>query len=124
MEEEIYNCGRILVWSDETRTELLLDSSDMAKRTLMWPYSESAPLPHIYVEAVDPAQPGGAHIITWELDDSYGQNGFQRAFGEPAVWDRLMVTAQPSGVQKPFEDKSPAWVQFSQSRMSSYTSGK
>lgn len=125
MEDEFASCGRILVWSDQTRQELLLDSSDVSKRTLMWPYSESVPLPHIYVEAVEPAQPGNAHVITWELDDSYGQNGFQRAFGEPAVWDRIMVTAHPTGIEKPFKDTSPAWVQFGRSgSYPSFTSSK
>lgn len=124
LEEEFDYCGRILVWSDETRSELLLDSSDVTKRTLMWPYSESVPLPHVYVEGVNASHPGAAHFITWELDDTHGRNGFQRAFGEPAVWDRIMVTVTPDGIEKPLVDRSPVWLKFAGSQMGHYTSSK
>lgn len=114
LDKEIEKCGRILVWADKNRQHLLLDSSDPTRRRLMWSYADSVPLPHVYVEGVDAAQPGGAHFITWELDDSFGQNAIQRFFGEPAVWDRLMLTVRPQGLTKPNVDTDPVWIKFSQ----------
>jgi len=115
LDKEVEKCGRILVWADKYRKHLLLDSSDVTRRRLIWSYADSVPLPHVYVEGVQAAQPGGAHLITWELDDSYGQNAFQRFFGEPAVWDRLMLSVRPRGLTKPNVDTDPVWIKFSQS---------
>lgn len=113
LDREIEKCGRILVWADKNRKILLLDSSDPTRRRLVWSYADSVPLPHVYVEGVQAAQPGGAHFITWELDDSFGQNAIQRFFGEPAVWDRLMLSVRPSGLTKPNVDSDPVWIKFS-----------
>jgi hypothetical protein len=112
IEKEIEKCGRVLVWADKTRKHLLLDSSDPSRRRLVWAYADSVPLQHVYVEGVDAAQPGGAYLITWELDDSYGQNAFQRFFGDPSVWDRLMVSIRPTGNVKPLIDSDPVWIKF------------
>lgn len=118
LDREIEKCGRILVWADKTRQHLLLDSSDPLRRRLVWAYADSVPLPHVYVEGAQAAQPGGSYLITWELDDSFGQNAFQRFFGEPAVWDRLMVSVRPIGSDKPFIDNDPVWIKFSQTAYS------
>ena len=113
LSREIEKCGRILVWADKNRQNLLLDSSDPTRRRLVWSYSESVPLPHVYVEGVNAGQPGAAYFITWELDDSFGQNAIQRFFGEPAVWDRLMISVRPRGLTKPNVDNDPVWIRFS-----------
>lgn len=114
IEKEIEKCGRILVWADKDRKNLLLDSADSSRRRLVWAYADSVPLHHVYVEGVKAAEAGGSFLITWELDDSFGQNAFQRFFGEPSVWDRLMVSVRPLGSDKPLIDSDPVWIRFSQ----------
>jgi hypothetical protein len=84
----------------------------------MWPYAEVYPLPHLYAEGVQACRPGGAYIFTWELDDSYGQNCFQRAFGEPSTWDRMMLSVHPMGSKKPHIDSDPVWIRFSKPHQS------
>lgn len=113
LEDELDKCGRVLIWADKDRRRLLLDSADPSKRRMMWPYSEVYPLPHLYLEGVQACRPGGAYIFTWELDDSYGQNWFQRFFGEPSVWDRMMCSVHPVGSKKPHVDSDPVWIKFS-----------
>lgn len=113
LDKEIEKCGRVIVWADKKRKNLLLDSSDPTRRRLVWSYADSVPLTHVYIEGVQASQPGGAHLITWELDDSFGQNAIQRFFGEPAVWDRLMISVRPRGLPKPNVDTDPVWIKFS-----------
>lgn len=113
LNDELDKCGRVLIWADKSRKRLLLDSADPTKRRLMWPYSEVYPLPHLYVEGVQACRPGGAYIFTWELDDSNGQNWFKRMFGEPSVWDRMMLSVHPVGSNKPHVDNDPVWIRFS-----------
>jgi hypothetical protein len=112
LEDELYKCGRVIVWADKERKRLLLDSADPSKRRLMWPYAEVYPQPHLYVEGVRACRPGGAYLFTWELDDSNGQNWLQRCFGEPSVWDRMMLSVHPVGCRKPHVDKDPVWIRF------------
>lgn len=112
LNDELDKCGRVLIWADKSRKRLLLDSADPTRRRLMWPYSEVYPLPHLYVEGVQACRPGGAYIFTWELDDSNGQNWFKRMFGEPSVWDRMMLSVHPLGSKKPHVDNDPVWLRF------------
>lgn len=118
LDDELHKCGRVLIWADKDRKRLLLDSADPSKRRMMWPYAEVYPLPHLYVEGVQACRPGGAYIFTWELDDSNGQNCFQRFFGEPSVWDRMMLSVHPIGSKKPHVDVDPVWVRFSKAYQS------
>lgn len=118
LNDELDKCGRVLIWADKNRKCLLLDSADPSKRRLMWPYAEVYPLPHLYVEGVQASRPGGAYIFTWELDDSNGQNCFQRFFGEPSIWDRMMLSVHPVGSRKPNVDNDPVWIRFSKPHQS------
>ena len=108
-EEEVATCGRLLVWLDHTRKHLLLDSADPARRRVAWPYANSLPPERVFVEGVTPTQPGGAFIVTLELDDS-NRRGLSRLYSEPAVWDRQFISVIPKGVTpKPYEDTTPVW---------------
>lgn len=108
-EEEVATCGRILVWLDHTKQYLLLDSADPERRRVEWPYSTSVPPERVFVEGVVPTQPGGGFYITMALDDSNRQ-GLSKLFGEPAVWDRQMISVKQPGVEpKPWADPSPVW---------------
>lgn len=109
-EDEVANCGRVLVWLDHTKKFLLLDSSDPQRRRIDWPYSTHVPPERIFVEGVEVTQPGAAFIVTLSLDDS-NRRGLSKLVGEPAVWDRQLITIQIPGVQpKPFHDTTPVWV--------------
>lgn len=109
-EDEVAYCGRILVWLDHTRRYLLLDSADPERRRVEWPYSNSVPPERVFVEGVQPTQPGGAFIVTMTLDDS-NRSGFSKLFGEPAIWDRQMISIKQPGVTpKPWKDASPVWT--------------
>jgi hypothetical protein len=45
-----------------------------------------------------------------ELDDS-NRHGLSKVFGEPAIWDRQLISVQVPGVHpKPWKDKTPVWV--------------
>lgn len=106
-EEEVAHCGRVLVWLDSSRHYLLLDSSDPTRRRVEWPYASSVPPERVYVQAVAPTAPGSAFLVTYELDDS---NKKCKIFGEPAIWDRVLVSAHKPGMPKPFVDRTPVWV--------------
>ena len=108
-EEEAAQCGRILVWLDSSRRYLLLDSADPARRRVEWPYAASVPPARVYVQALENTQPGAAFLVTLELDDS-NASGICRSFGEPAVWDRVLVSAHTPGIPKPYTDRTPVWV--------------
>ncbi|HYF34220.1 MAG TPA: hypothetical protein VD994_02930 [Prosthecobacter sp.] len=108
-EEEVSQVGRILVWLDSSRRYLLLDSADPARRRIEWPYASSVPPQRVYVQALENTQPGAAFLVTLELDDS-NKTGVCRAFGEPAIWDRVLVSAHTPGIPKPYEDRTPVWV--------------
>jgi hypothetical protein len=108
-EEEVAQCGRILVWLDSSRRYLLLDSADPARRRVEWPYYASVPPARVYVQALQDTQPGAAFLVTLELDDS-NATGVCRAFGEPAVWDRVLVSSHTPGIPKPYVDRTPVWV--------------
>lgn len=109
-EEEVAACGHVLVWLDHTKRYLLLDSSDPARRRVEWPYASSVPPERVFVEGLSPTQPGSAFIVTMELDDS-NRHGLCKIFGEPAIWDRQMISVQVPGVKpKPWSDKTPVWV--------------
>lgn len=109
-EDEVANCGRVLVWLDHTKKFLLLDSSDPQRRRIDWPYSTHVPPERIFVEGVEVTQPGAAFIVTMSLDDS-NRRGLSKIMSEPAVWDRQLITVQIPGVQpKPYYDKTPVWV--------------
>ena len=108
-EDEIDSCGRVLVWLDSTRRQLLLDSSDPARRRVEWSWSSSVPPERVFVEGVVPTRPGGAFIVTLELDDSNKQ-GIYKLFGEPAIWDRQLISVGTSGKPKPNIDRTPVWT--------------
>jgi|GEM_PF-2049433 len=108
-EEEIANSGRVLVWLDHTRRYLLLDSSDPTRRRVEWPWASSVLPERVFVEAVETTQPGAALIVTLELDDS-NVTGIRRIFGEPAMWDRQMISVKVPGKPKPYVDRTPVWV--------------
>lgn len=108
-EEEVSQAGRILVWLDSSRRYLLLDSADPARRRVEWPYAASVPPERVYIQAVENTQPGAAFLVTLELDDS-NSNGVSRALGEPAVWDRVLISAHTPGIPKPYIDRTPVWV--------------
>jgi hypothetical protein len=109
-EDEVAACGRILVWLDHTKRYLLLDSADPARRRVEWPYASSVPPERVFVEGVTPTQSGGAFIVTLELDDS-NRKGLSKLGGEPAIWDRQLITVHAPGVlPKPWKDRSPVWA--------------
>ena len=109
-EEEVATSGRILVWLDHTKRNLLLDSSDPTRRRIEWPYASSVPPERVFVEGLTPCQPGSAFIITLELDD-INRRGLSKIFSEPSIWDRQLITIQSPGKgQKPWSDRSPVWV--------------
>ena len=108
-EEEVAQCGRILVWLDSSRRYLLLDSADPARRHVDWPYAMSVPPSRVYIQALSDTMPGAAFLVTLELDDS-NLNGICRHFGDLASWDRVLVTAHTPGIPKPYEDRTPVWV--------------
>ncbi len=107
-EEEMANCGRVLVWLDHTRNLLLLDSANPEMRRVEWPYASTVPPKRVFVEAVEPSAGGSAFIVTMELDDS-NRKGLSKMFSEPAVWDRQLISVKVPGVKKPYEDKTPVW---------------
>ncbi len=107
-EEEMAQCGRILVWLDHSRSLLLLDSADPELRRVEWPYASSVPPSKVFVEAVSPSAGGSAFIVTMELDDS-NRKGLSKLFSEPAIWDRQLISVKVPGVKKPREDKTPVW---------------
>ncbi|WP_395752799.1 hypothetical protein [Prosthecobacter sp.] len=111
-EQETATCGRILVWMDSTRRQLLLDSADPSRRRVEWLWSATVPPERIFVEGVRPTNPGGAFIVTYELDDS-NKKGISKWFGEPAVWDRQLITVGQVKVPKPKIDRTPTWTTVS-----------
>lgn len=108
-EDEIASCGRVLVWLDSTRRQLLLDSSDPTRRRVEWQWASSVPPERVFVEGVAPTQPGGALIVTLELDDSNKQ-GISKWFGEPAIWDRQLISVGTKRKPKPNIDRTPVWT--------------
>ncbi|MEZ5384387.1 MAG: hypothetical protein R3F13_02605 [Prosthecobacter sp.] len=108
-EDETATCGRVLVWLDSTRRHLLLDSSDPTRRRVEWQWASSVPPERVFVEAMSPTQPGGALIVTLELDDS-NKRGFGKWFGEPAIWDRQLISVGTFGKPKPNIDRTPVWT--------------
>ena len=109
-EDEVAASGRVLVWLDHTKRYLLLDSADPARRRVEWPYSNSVPPERVFVEGITPTQPGAAIIVTMEIDDS-NRRGLSKIYGEPAIWDRQMISVHAPGVQpKPWKDTSPVWA--------------
>lgn len=110
-EQEVATCGRVLVWLDHNRKYLLLDSADPARRRVEWPFASSIPPERVFVEGVTPTQPGGAFIVTLELDDSKRNPISAFFYSEPAVWDRQLITVHPKGVTpKPWSDNTPVWA--------------
>jgi hypothetical protein len=62
------------------------------------------------VEGITPTQPGGAFIVTLELDDS-NRRGLAKLGGEAAIWDRQLITVHSPGVHpKPWKDRTPVWA--------------
>jgi hypothetical protein len=109
-EDEVAACGRVLVWLDHTKRYLLLDSADPTRRRVEWPYANSVPPERVFVEGITPTQPGGAFIVTLELDDA-NRRGLSKLGSEPAVWDRQIITCHAPGVHpKPWKDMTPVWA--------------
>jgi hypothetical protein len=110
-EQEVATCGRLLVWLDHNRKYLLLDSADPARRKVEWPFSSSVPPERVFVEGVMPTHPGGAFVVTLELDDSKRTWLSKFFYSEPAIWDRQLITVHPKGVTpKPWKDNTPVWA--------------
>jgi len=99
-DEEVSKSGRIKVWSDERRSQLLLDSADMNKRRIEWPMSLADAPYSVYVEGVTPAVPGAVNMVTLELDDSNRKGFFQKLWNEAAAWDSLLISCRSQGVPK------------------------
>ncbi len=114
-EEEQSRSGRVLVWLDAGRKNLLLDSADLQRRRVEWPQSSSLPPRHVYVEGVAPGDSGTVILLTLLLDDNNLAPVADKFFGEKASWDSLFLSVSPKtiGFTKPYFDKSPAWVSLS-----------
>lgn len=99
-DEEVSRSGRIKVWSDENRSQLLLDSGDLNKRRIEWPMNLAEAPYSVYVEGVTPAVPGALNMVTLELDDSNRKGFFQKLWDEAAAWDSMLITCKKTGVPK------------------------
>lgn len=108
-EEEQSRGGRVLVWLDVNRQQLLLDSANPGKRRVEWPASTSLPPKHVYVEGVSVGDSGTVMMFTLLLDNTNLSPLADKLFGEKASWDALMFTVWPQPKVKPFVDNSPVW---------------
>jgi hypothetical protein len=111
-EEEQSRCGRVLVWLDSNRKNLLLDSSDPAKRRVQWLASNSLPPQHVYVEGMTVGDSGTVMMLTLLLDNNNMGPIVDKLFGDKAAWDAMMLSVWPQAKPKPYIDKSPVWKQF------------
>lgn len=108
-EEEQSRSGRVLVWLDEHRNSLLLDSANPEKRRVQWPAASSLPPKHVYVEGVQAGDSGTVMMFTLLLDNNNLGPIADKLFGEKAAWDALMFTVWPQPRVKPYIDRSPVW---------------
>jgi hypothetical protein len=108
-EEEQSRGGRVLVWLDENRRQLLLDSADPEKRRVQWHASTSTPPKHVYVEGVNVGDSGTVMMFTLLLDNTNLSPLADKLFGDKASWDALMFTVWPQPKIKPYVDNSPVW---------------
>lgn len=111
-EEEQSRCGRVLVWLDPNRKNLLLDSADPGKRRVEWPASTSLPPQNVYVEGLAVGDSGTVMMLTLLLDNNNMGPVADKLFGDKAAWDAMMLSVWPSAKPKPYIDKSPVWKQF------------
>lgn len=112
-EEEQARGGRVLVWLDENRSQLLLDSANPEKRRVQWPASTSLPPKHVYIQGVSPGDSGTVMMFTLLLDNNNLGPIADTLFGDKASWDALMFTVWPKPRMKPYVDTSPVWKMVS-----------
>lgn len=108
-EEEQSRGGRVLVWLDENRNSLLLDSANPERRRVQWPAASSLPPKHVYVEGVSAGDSGTVMMFTLLLDNNNLSPLADKLFGDKAAWDALMFTVWPQPRIKPYIDNSPVW---------------
>lgn len=103
IDEELSSTGRIRVWSNAAKTELLLDSGDINKRYHEWIMDQTvypANLPEVvprtfYVEGVD-ASPRYMGDVRLLVTVSHRKRGASR--GEPFIYDGKSVVSDKSVV--------------------------
>ena len=108
-EEEQSRAGRVRVWLDSERKQLLLDSGNPEMRRVQWPASTSLPPKHVYVEGVSMGDSGSVMMLTLLLDNNDMGPVVDKLFGDKASWDAMMLSVWPQPRVKPYIDHSPVW---------------
>jgi hypothetical protein len=99
-EEEYNACGRVKVWLDAGRTNLLLDSGDYRHRRVEWLLAEGQVPKYVYVEAVVPGRTGSAFRLTASIDDSNQNVVLDDLVGRRTAYDHLIFNAAPGSYSK------------------------
>lgn len=115
-EDEQSRAGRVRVWLDSERKQLLLDSGNPEMRRVQWPASTSLPPKHVYVEGVSMGDSGTVMMLTLLLDNNDMGPIVDKVFGDKASWDAMMLSVWPQPRVKPYIDNSPVWKLLSGSR--------
>jgi hypothetical protein len=100
--------GRIKVWRDQARTELLLDSGDSSKLVKTWTYEKgkrSGGIPKmVYVEGVEaaPKANGDLRLMVISSPRSEGSVGGGKSSLYRSAFDHLLVSVLKDPVEKDF----------------------
>ena len=100
--------GRIKVWRDQARTELLLDSGDSSKLVKTWTYEKgkrSGGIPKmVYVEGVEaaPKANGDLRLMVISSPRSEGSVGGGKSSLYRPAFDHLLVSVLKDPVEKDF----------------------
>jgi hypothetical protein len=100
--------GRLRVWRDAARTELLLDSGDPSKRRFEWTYDSaqrSGGIPRtIYVEGVEvsPQFEGDLRLLVVASHVPDGGNGSESSPLYQSAFDHLLITVRTEPIAKEF----------------------
>jgi hypothetical protein len=100
--------GRVKVWRDQARTDLLLDSGDSSKLSRTWTYDSSkvsSGIPRVvYVEGVEvsPKAEGDIRLLVVSEHVADGASGGTNSALYRPAFDHLLLTVRKEGVAKEF----------------------